>query len=97
MRLEGKMDATKDMFEIASEQTPTGADVTVTAKDGYAIEVGGEYVRDLTVSVERHRLPVRGRRYMLGGRLVKVADWRYDQSGTLWVVTDSGEKVRWDG
>ncbi len=77
--------------------TALGEDVLIQCDEGYAIECGGEYVREMTISIERHKLPVRGRRYMLGGKLVKVADYSYDDSSTLWVTTDAGERVRWDG
>jgi hypothetical protein len=77
--------------------TPLGEDVRIECDEGYAIECGGEYVREMTISIERHKLPVRGRRYMLGGKLVKVADYSYDDNGALWVTTDAGERVRWDG
>ena len=82
-------------YEIKATPTPLGEDVTITAKDGHAIECGGEYVQSLTISIERHKLPVRGSRYMLDGKLVKVADWHYDDAGALWVTTDAGESVRW--
>lgn len=77
--------------------TPLGEDVRIECDEGYAIECGGEYEREMTISVERHKLPVRGRRYMLGGKLVKVADYAYDEGSALWVTTDAGERVRWDG
>ena len=77
--------------------TPLGEDVRIECDEGYAIECGGEYVREMTISIERHKLPVRGRRYMLGGKLVKVDDYTCDEGGALWVTTDAGERVRWDG
>ena len=77
--------------------TQLGEDVRIECDEGYAIECGGEYVREMTVTIERHKLPVRGRRYMLGGKLVKVADYSYDDNAALWVTTDAGERVRWDG
>ena len=84
-------------FTVTSVHTDLGEDVTITCDEGYAIECGGEYVREMTISIERHKLPVRGRRYMLQGKLVKVDDYSYDESGALWVTTDAGERVRWDG
>ena len=84
-----------DAYEIKATPTPIGEDVTITAKDGYAIECGGEYARELTIVIERADLPHRGGRYMIGGKLVKVADWHYDDAGALWVTTDAGESVRW--
>jgi len=82
---------------VEADTTPMGEDIRITCDEGYAIECGGEYVREMCVTIERHKLPIPGRRYVLGGRLVKVADWHYDETGTPWVVTDAGEQVRWDG
>ena len=82
-------------YEIKATPTPTGEDVTITATEGYAIDVGGEYVRELTINVERAAIPHRGSRYMLDGKLIKVIDWHRDESGAIWVTTDAGESVRW--
>lgn len=81
---------------VTTASTAVGEDVTITCDEGYAIEVGGEYVRELTLTIERHKLPIPDRRYMLGGELVKVASWHYDDAGVLWVVADDGRQVRWD-
>ena len=62
-----------------------GADITIETKHGLKFSDGST---TLTKHVRREFGPRIGERVMLHGRLVKVADKRYDRSGNLQILDE---------
>ncbi len=91
-------DHDNDYIRCATYSNGDGtATVTVTAMDGYYLDIDGEVDTEITFKVYMPAQPVLGRSYMLDGKHVLVGKIDRDEQGRAIAVYDehTSEKHLW--
>lgn len=87
-------DGTHIPFSVTSRRTDDGYDLTVRFDERYYVSIergdDGEYV----VYMREKKPPRIGERRMVHGRLIKVAQVRYDRSGNRWLL--DADTMAWE-
>ena len=81
----------KDMapYEIHMRHTAGGVDLTITADDGFWMDVEPSYGHEVKLHLRETRPPRIGQRVVVShGRVIKVGGVRYDASGNRWLFDE---------
>ena len=79
-------------FRIEVTHVDDGVDIKITADDGMLVDAIDQQVEQgdsITLHVRGSMVPRKGSRVMAEGRLVKVAERRYnEESGRMWLLDE---------
>lgn len=84
----------EELFDVTITEVDDGYDVDLVPKDHVVAVIENGY-HNLSLKLRDAVLPRIGSRVKVGSKLVKVNDVSIDEAGHIFVLTDTGEQVRW--
>lgn len=88
------VDSVRVPFSINAKQVDDGFDITVNVDDGYYVDLERGDNDEVVVRMREKRPPRIGERRMVHGRLIKVAQVRYDAGGNRWLL--DADTMAWE-